>query len=55
MLTYGCNAHYMSMLKKDVSNSTILKDVVEVQKYFINVHMVHCLPEGKRWMNTTGA
>jgi hypothetical protein len=27
------------MLKKDVSNSTILEDVVEVQKYLRNVHI----------------
>jgi hypothetical protein len=47
MLTYGCNAHYMSLLEKDVCNSAILKHVVEAQKYFRNVHMAHGLLKGK--------
>ena len=49
MLTYGCNAHYMNLLQKDICNSfsTILKQVVEVQKYFRNVHMAHGLLKEK--------
>ena len=49
MLTYGYNAHYMNLLQKDICNSfsTILKQVVEVQKYFRNVHMAHGLLKEK--------
>ncbi len=47
MLTYECNAHYMSLLEKDVNNSSVLKHVVKVQKYFRNVHMAHGLLKEK--------
>ena len=49
MLKYGCNAHYMNLLQKDICNSfsTILKQAVEVQKNFRNVHMAHGLLKEK--------
>jgi len=41
ILTYGCNAHYLNLVEKETSNHTILKHVMEVQKYFRNVHQPH--------------
>ena len=43
VLTYGCRAHYMSMLEKDIGDTVILKLMVEIQKYFRNVHLAHGL------------
>jgi len=41
ILTYGCSAHHMNLLEKDVCNATIMKQIVEVQKYFRNIHQAH--------------
>lgn len=41
MITYGCNAHYLNLLQEDVSNQQVMKHIVEVQKYFRNVHVAH--------------
>ena len=41
MITIGCSAHYMNLVEKEVTPNTILKQIVEVQKYFMNVHWAH--------------
>ena len=37
----------MSLLEKDICNTVILKQIVEIQKYFRNVHLVHGLLKKK--------
>ena len=60
ILVYGCGAHYANLLEEDVNNTQVLKHVVEIQKYFRNVHKAHgmlkekggCmsqLPNATRW------
>lgn len=41
IITYGCSAHYLNLLEKVVTPQTIMKHVVEVQKYFRNHHQPH--------------
>lgn len=41
ILVYGCGAHYANLLEEDVNNSQVLKHVIEIQKYFRNVHKAH--------------
>ena len=38
LITVGCSAHYMNLVEKEVTPRTVLKYIVEVQKYFMNVH-----------------
>lgn len=38
LLTYGCSAHYLNLIEKEVTPKTITKHVIEVQKYFRNHH-----------------
>ena len=41
-LCYGCNAHYMNLLEKDIlNNNPVLSKVKVVQKHFRNVHASH--------------
>ena len=41
-LCYGCNAHYMNLLEKDIlNNNPVLSKVKVVQKHFRNVHSSH--------------
>ena len=47
MLCYGCSAHYANLLEKDVSLPAVTKHVVEVNKYFRNVHVAHGLLKEK--------
>ena len=37
----------MSLLEKDIGNTIILKQIVEIQKYFRNVHLGHGLLKEK--------
>ena len=39
VLRYRCSTHYMSLLEKDIGNTVILKQIVEIQKYFRNIHL----------------
>lgn len=41
IITYGCSAHYLNLVEKEVSTKTILKHIVEVNKYFRNHHRPH--------------
>ena len=41
LVTYGCSAHFLNLLEKDVSPNTILKHLIEVHKYFRNHHLPH--------------
>jgi len=41
LLTYGCSAHYLNLVEKEVTTNTVLKHVVQVQKYFRNHHQPH--------------
>lgn len=53
IVVYGCAAHYANLLEHDVSNSNIMKHIIEVQKYFRNNHKAHgmlkeeggCMPQ----------
>lgn len=38
VITYGCSAHWLNLLGEDITPSTIIKHVIEVQKYFRNHH-----------------
>lgn len=60
IITYGCSAHYLNLLEKVVSPPTVMKHVVEVQKYFRNHHQPHAwlkekggvmpqIPNDTRW------
>ena len=42
VLTYGCSAHYMSLLEKDIGNTVNLNQILEIQNYFRNL----CLAQG---------
>jgi len=39
LYVYGCAAHYLNLVEKEVSPRTVLSKVVEVQKYFRNHHL----------------
>ena len=43
MVVYGCSAHYANLLEQDVVNTRVMKHIVEIQKYFRNVHRAHGL------------
>lgn len=37
-ITYGCGAHWLNLLGEDITPTSVLKHVMEVQKYFRNHH-----------------
>jgi len=41
LIAYGCSAHLLNLVEKDVTPQTILKQIIKVQKYFRNVHQAH--------------
>ncbi|XP_064469683.1 uncharacterized protein LOC135384411 [Ornithodoros turicata] len=41
LVTYGCSAHYLNLLVKQVLPSKLLNKIVRVQKYFKNHHQPH--------------
>lgn len=60
VLMFGCSAHFLNLVAKEISPTSILNQVVEVQKYFRNHHKPHgwlkdydCLmpqiPNNTRW------
>lgn len=60
LLTYGCSAHYVNLIENEVTPQTVLKHIVEVQKFFRNHHQPHGwlketdgavpqLPNSTRW------
>lgn len=38
LIVYGCSSHWLNLLGQELTPSTIMKHVVEVQKYFRNHH-----------------
>ena len=48
MIVYGCAAHFVHLIEKEVSPRTVISKIVEVQKYFRNHH----LPQG--WLREKG-
>ena len=47
VVVYGCSAHYANLLEDDVTNSQVMKHLIEIQKYFRNVHRAHGLLKEK--------
>jgi len=37
LVVYGCSAQYVNLIEKEVTPKTIMKHIVEIQKYFRNV------------------
>jgi len=50
MLTYGCSAHYLNLAEKELGNNVAVKHIIEVQKYFRNVHQARGWLENKQGM-----
>ena len=38
LITYGCASHWLNLLGHDLTKSNVMKQIVEVQKYFRNHH-----------------
>ena len=38
LTVYGCSAHWLNLLGLDLTSQSVMKHVVEVQKYFRNHH-----------------
>jgi hypothetical protein len=64
LLTYGDPAHYLNLLEKEITPESLLKHVVEIQKYFKYKHKAHGLvktldgvepqlPNETRWSSKT--
>ena len=43
ILTYSCNFHYLNILEQHISPQTVLKHVIQIQKYMRNHHITHGL------------
>lgn len=41
LITYGCSAHLLNLVERDVTPKTIMCHIVEINKYFRNVHQAH--------------
>ena len=41
VITYGCSAHFINLMEKEVSHPDVLKHIVEVQKFFRYTHQPH--------------
>jgi len=41
LIAYGCSAHLLNLVGKDVTPQTILHKIIKIQKYFRNVHQAH--------------
>jgi len=64
LVTYGDPAHYLNLLEKEITPESLLKHVVEIQKYFKYKHKAHGLvkmlngvepqlPNDTRWSSKT--
>lgn len=60
IFTYGCSAHLLSLLSKDLETSQVKEHIVEIVKYFRNTHLPNAwykekggkklvLPQDVRW------
>lgn len=43
LITYGCLAHWLNLLGQDITSPSIMKHVVEINKYFRNHHIPSAL------------
>lgn len=41
LITYGCSAHLLNLVEKEISPKTVMCHIVEINKYFRNVHQAH--------------
>jgi hypothetical protein len=41
MVTYGCNSHYLNLVMGDIESDSVLQHVVQIQKSFKYVHVLH--------------
>lgn len=41
LIAYGCSAHLLNLVEKDVTPQTILHKIIKIQRYFRNVHQAH--------------
>lgn len=41
LITYGCSAHLLNLVEKEISPKTVLSHIVKINKYFRNVHQAH--------------
>ena len=41
LITYGCSAHYMNLVAKEIFPKELTKHIIEVQKFFRNHHQPH--------------
>lgn len=39
--TYGCSAHYLNLVEQAVTPNSVIKCVVEINKFFRNHHNAH--------------
>jgi hypothetical protein len=39
IITYGCSAHWLNLLGKDITPSPVINQIVEINKYFRNHHL----------------
>lgn len=48
IITYGCSAHYLNLVEKEVTPKTVLKHIIEIQKFFRNHHQPLGLVKDKK-------
>nr|XP_047141499.1 uncharacterized protein LOC105843930 [Hydra vulgaris] len=41
LITFGCSAHFLNLVEKDVSPKSIVKHIIAIHKYFCNHHQPH--------------
>ncbi|KAB7505807.1 hypothetical protein Anas_00753 [Armadillidium nasatum] len=41
IISYGCSAHYINLLEQEVTPNSILKYIIQIQKFFRNHHQPH--------------
>lgn len=47
LITYGCASHMLNLLANEITPNSLIKHVIEVQKYFRNKHNAHGWLKGK--------
>ncbi|KAK2160668.1 hypothetical protein LSH36_128g04023 [Paralvinella palmiformis] len=52
LIVYGCSAHWLNLLDQDLTAQSVMKHIVEMQKYFRNHHkpcawLTECLDSHK--------
>ncbi|KAB7498650.1 hypothetical protein Anas_00532 [Armadillidium nasatum] len=41
IISYGCSAHYINLLEQEVTPNSVLKYIIQIQKFFRNHHQPH--------------